>query len=58
MLFTIRNGFSGSNDLNFELLSNAFYGENSAGVWTIKVVDGAALDTGTLTSWGLQIYGH
>jgi subtilisin-like proprotein convertase family protein len=58
VLFTIRNGFSGSDDLNFELLSNAFYGENSAGVWTIKVVDGAALDTGTLTSWGLQIYGH
>ncbi|MFT5102089.1 MAG: subtilisin-like proprotein convertase family protein [Planctomycetaceae bacterium] len=58
VLFTIRNGFGRSDDLDFELLSNAFYGENSAGVWTIKVVDGEASDTGTLTSWLLQIYGH
>jgi len=58
VLFTIRNGFSESDDLDFELLSNAFYGENSAGVWTIKIVDGAAGNVGGLSSWGLQIYGH
>jgi subtilisin-like proprotein convertase family protein len=40
------------------LLSNAFYGESAPGTWTIKVVDGAALDTGTLTGWGIRIFGH
>ncbi len=40
------------------LLSNAFYGENSAGVWKLKVDDGALGDTGTVTNWKLQINGH
>jgi subtilisin-like proprotein convertase family protein len=40
------------------LLSNAFYGEGSTGTWTVKVVDGMALDTGTLSSASLKIFGH
>lgn len=43
-------------------LSNAFYGEPSAGDWTIKVLDGTAGPTPpatqTFTSWKLEIYGH
>lgn len=50
-------GFKG-----FRLASNAFYGEASAGAWTLKVVDGW-IDTppanpGKLNSWSLNIYGH
>lgn len=59
ILFTIRNGFSGSDNLaDMALLTNAFYGESSAGTWTLKVVDGSELSTGTLTGWKLFIYGH
>jgi len=59
VLKNIRDGFTGSTDLSgMVLLSNAFYGENPAGVWTIKVVDGAAANTGTLTGWTIRVYGH
>ncbi len=47
------NGLSG-----VTFLSNAFYGENPNGTWTVKVVDGFANFTGTLTSASLKIYGH
>ena len=59
VLKNIRDGFGGSADLSsMVLLSNAFYGENPTGVWTIKVVDGAAADVGTLTGWSIRVYGH
>jgi subtilisin family serine protease/subtilisin-like proprotein convertase family protein len=59
VLKNIRDGFTGSTDLSgMVLLSNAFYGENPAGVWMIKVVDGAAVNTGTLTGWTIRVYGH
>lgn len=43
---------------DFTLISNAFYGESSAGSWTIKIVDGATSDTGKLTNWKIRINGH
>jgi subtilisin-like proprotein convertase family protein/subtilisin family serine protease/alpha-tubulin suppressor-like RCC1 family protein len=43
---------------NHVLLSNAFYGENAKGQWTLKVIDGAREDTGILKGWGLNIFGH
>ncbi|PIQ59075.1 MAG: serine protease [Bdellovibrio sp. CG12_big_fil_rev_8_21_14_0_65_39_13] len=54
---------------NFVMLSNAFYGENSQGTWTIKVIDGlgsntgkdfdkATNQTGTLVNWSINIIGH
>jgi subtilisin-like proprotein convertase family protein/subtilisin family serine protease len=59
VLKTIRDGFAGSADLtNMVLLSNAFYGENPTGTWTIKVVDGNTVDTGTLNNWAIRVYGH
>lgn len=33
----------------------AFFEESTAGVWTLKVVDGAAGSTGSLTSWKLRV---
>lgn len=38
-------------NLNWTLLSNAFWGENPQGTWTINVRDLAAVDTGTLNSF-------
>ncbi|MGR3309366.1 MAG: S8 family serine peptidase [Candidatus Brocadiales bacterium] len=34
---------------------DAFIGENPQGVWTLHVSDNAALDTGTLNGWQLEI---
>ena len=59
ILFTTRNGFGGNVNLSaMVLLSNAFYGEDPDGTWTIKVIDTLNLDTGTLEAWDIQIWGH
>jgi subtilisin family serine protease len=59
VLKTGNDGFDGSTGLNgMVLISNAFYGESAAGNWTIKVVDAAPQDTGTLTQWSIRVYGH
>jgi len=61
VLKNIRDGFFTSADLNgMVLLSNAFYGENPVGTWTLKMVDGSGANTtaGTLTNWTLRVYGH
>lgn len=39
-------------------LSNAFYGENAAGDWKLKVIDARSGQTGNLTNWQLKIVGH
>ena len=41
---------------NWQLLSNAFYGENPNGAWTVHVADLAAEDTGRLSGWRLRFY--
>ncbi|KYG67526.1 serine protease [Bdellovibrio bacteriovorus] len=38
-------------------LSNAFYQESSAGVWTIKLIDAKAGTTGNLVRWSLRFTG-
>ncbi len=59
ILFNVGNGFYSSNNFaEMAMLSNAFYGESSAGNWTLKVVDGDYQMSGTLTGWQLTIYGH
>ena len=47
------DALAGHADLDWNLLSNAFYGESPNGDWTIKVVDAAAADVGTLDRWSL-----
>ncbi|HKW38360.1 MAG TPA: S8 family peptidase [Burkholderiales bacterium] len=58
VLKNIADGYDGVNLTNQVFLSNAFYGENPAGPWTIKVVDGVALDIGSLKGWAIRVYGH
>lgn len=43
-------------DLDWDLLSNAFYGESPNGDWTLRVIDAASGDTGTLNAWSLRLY--
>ena len=59
ILKNIRDGFSNTvNISNMVLETNAFYGEAAAGTWTIKVIDGAATNAGTLTNWQIRVYGR
>lgn len=51
---TVLEDFAGLR--NWQLLSNAFYGENPNGAWTVHVADLAAEDTGSLTGWRLRFY--
>lgn len=45
---------AGDRDLNWQLLSNAFYGETPNGEWQLKVVDAAPSDAGHLNHWALR----
>ena len=50
----VLDGFSGLQD--WRLMSNAFYGENPNGAWTVQVVELAGTGTGALTAWRLRFY--
>ena len=41
---------------DWQLMSNAFYGESPNGTWTVRVVDLAENDSGELRSWRLRFY--
>ncbi len=58
ILLNIRNGFAAAAGLKMTLVSNVFYGEASAGVWTLRVVDGRAGNAGTLDQWKIRVLGH
>ena len=67
ILMTPFNAFLSGVDMpNFKMISNAFYGESSIGVWTLKItdVDGNTANyikhvgEGKLNKFGLTIYGH
>jgi hypothetical protein len=59
VLLNAVNGFgANTGTVTIQLASNAFFGEASAGTWTLKVVDATATSTGRLLSCQLRIYGH
>lgn len=58
ILMNINSGIEGSAIVDEILLSNAFYGEASAGLWSLKIIDGAQQDLGNLTNWKINIIGH
>lgn len=58
IVVNMNNSLRGVSDYIGEtFLTNAFFGENSQGVWTIKVIDGKSTNTGTLTRWSLNFLG-
>jgi subtilisin family serine protease len=53
--------FLNANNLsNMVLTSNAFYGEETDGNWTIRVIDAANWESGSriLTKWSIRFYEH
>ncbi|APJ04908.1 S8 family serine peptidase [Silvanigrella aquatica] len=54
------NAFSGNgNIVDMPMQSNAFYGENSAGEWKLKVINtGLHKEDATFKGWKLKISGH
>ena len=53
------NGFTGDKNLRGTLFaSNAFYGENAVGNWTLRVIDMHSERVGRLGYWKIRIYGH
>lgn len=58
IIVNARNSLTGLSDYMEEtFLSNAFYQESSLGNWTLKVIDGKNLNTGTLTSFKINFVG-
>ena len=58
ILFNINSQVSAMSLVDHVLLTNAFYGERSAGTWTLKVVDGRTGCQATFNSWKLNVLGH
>ena len=55
IIWNIGNAFSKNGNLvNMPIQSNAFYGENSAGTWTFKIIN-SGLNAKTVTVKGLKI---
>ena len=54
----MNNGGSGDHYINFELTSNAFYGESMNGNWTARFVDVEAGSQGYLANWSIRFFGH
>jgi subtilisin-like proprotein convertase family protein len=46
-----------SDNINFVLTSNQFWGEESSGVWRLRVEDLVGADVGTLRTWNLKVHG-
>ncbi|MBD2480332.1 S8 family serine peptidase, partial [Anabaena sp. FACHB-83] len=52
------NGRDGGDNIVFRLSSSQYWGESSAGEWTLRIRDlFLPLDTGILNSWNLRLYG-
>ncbi|QLE58896.1 S8 family serine peptidase [Nostoc sp. TCL26-01] len=51
------NGQDAGDNINFRFSSSQFWGENSAGDWTLKIRDSQLTNTGLFNSWKLNIYG-
>lgn len=60
VLLNNKNGWAAAGSMNaVRFRSNAFMGENSAGAWTLRVIDG--FEDGpayTLTDWRVRIFGR
>ena len=50
-------GTASENDIDFTFSSTFFWGEHSAGEWTLNVFDFGPNDTGRLVDWTLTAYG-
>jgi subtilisin-like proprotein convertase family protein len=54
LMYNATDGDSDDN-INWQFDSNAFWGENPNGIWSLKVDDWVTQDSGTWNSWSLQL---
>ena len=54
----INSGVAGIDYTDAIFVTNAFFGEDVTGQWTIKVIDGAVGDAGEITKWKVLYRGH
>ncbi len=50
-----RSNFDGVDNINWTFTSNAFWGENPSGTWTLEVADAFLQDTGTWNSFAINL---
>lgn len=50
------DSLAGNTDLNWQLLSNSFYGEAPNGNWSLKIVDAHSDHVGELQEWSIRFY--
>jgi alpha-tubulin suppressor-like RCC1 family protein/subtilisin-like proprotein convertase family protein len=50
-----RSSSDGVDNINWTFTSNAFWGENPSGTWTLEVADAFVLDTGTWNSFAINL---
>lgn len=53
---SFNDALAGDSQLNWELLSNAFYGESPNGTWKLKIVDAHTDHIGELREWSIRFY--
>ncbi|MFZ9001393.1 MAG: S8 family serine peptidase [Bacteriovoracaceae bacterium] len=58
ILMHINSGIINRSIENEVILTNAFYGENTFGTWTLKLIDGSKSYTGELKDWEIKFFGH
>jgi Ca2+-binding RTX toxin-like protein len=51
-------GIYGVSGIDFDTSSNAHWGESSAGLWTLRIQDTVAGNTGTLNNWSVSFMGN
>ena len=50
------DSLAGDTVLNWQLLTNAFYGESPLGSWSLKIVDAHSNHVGELQEWSIRFY--
>jgi subtilisin-like proprotein convertase family protein len=59
IIWNVGNGFSPGSLKDQVIQSNAFYGEKSAGKWTLRIVNaGLTGGTATFKGWKMRVVGH
>ncbi|KAB8031052.1 S8 family serine peptidase [Fluviispira multicolorata] len=60
IIWNVGNGFAYSKKIkNMTMQSNAFYGEKSEGVWTLKVINAGFYNSSTtFNGWKIMVTGH
>lgn len=51
----LRSGGDSGDNINWQFISNAFWGEDPSGLWSLRVIDTFSDDLGVWNSWSLDL---